>query len=431
MRATNHHGRGTAKHAGRDFDLKKAPHIDPARAAQNRYWTWNGDPKLEAAERAYYRETFQDALDTQNQLHRQRRQYKRVRDIDQVYENRNTQPEGSLLYIGCKKDGPIDPDVLWACAAEYRAWEQEQLGGRYVPLSMAMHVDEKGQIHVEERGVYRYQTEAGQWTVGQAAALEAAGVPLPDPDKPRDTDNNRKMTWDAARREKWLDIVEAHGFTLERTPEQQRPHLGLEAWQAWQDEKAALDAQRAELAQNMAQKQAEDQAGLYADQDAQTIEQAAIDAQKRALSLRDARQAQQQASVQEWAANLATWAEEQKRRLDGEAAQIAASESDAAVLAELSRLRAPDGRTLREVLEADMKARPQKPTEQPVTVAPPPEPNEDAQEAIDAQKAIEAEREAEKARKQQELENALKLGQEQQERDQARKQRQQGSGFSL
>ena len=394
MRATNHHGRGTAKHAGRDFDLKKAPHIDPARAAQNRYWTWNGDPKLEAAERAYYRETFQDALDTQNQLHRQRRQYKRVRDIDQVYENRNTQPEGSLLYIGCKKDGPIDPDVLWACAAEYRAWEQEQLGGAYVPLSMAMHVDEDGQIHVEERGVYRYQTEAGQWTVGQAAALEAAGVPLPDPDKPRATDNNRKMTWDAARREKWLDIVEAHGFTLERTPEKERPHLGLEAWQAWQDEKAALEAQKTALDAQAAQQ------AIVTQQQAQTAREQAQKAQE---------QAQEQASLQKWAGDLTAWRDGEQRRLGGMAAQIAADvpTSDAAVLAELDRRRGADGRTLREVIEADLTAKAEqlRAAGQTVTIKQPPQPD-----------AVAA---------------ALAMAQQQKEREQAQRQRQQGPGFGV
>lgn len=274
MRAANHHGRGTAKHAGRDFDLEKAPHIDPAKTPGNRYWTWDGQGNLEASERAYYSQTYQAALDAQNELHRQRRQYKRVRDMGQVYEGRNTQPEGSLLYIGCKKDGLVDPAILWACVEEYRAWEQDALGGCYVPLTMALHVDEDGQYHVEERGVYQYQDEAGNWQIGQAAALEAAGVPLPDASKPRGKDNNRKMSWDAARREAWLDIVEAHGFKLERTPDKESPHLGLKAWQAWQDTKATLDTQ------------AEAQAALQATLDAQARQQAQVQQTQQAAAKR-------------------------------------------------------------------------------------------------------------------------------------------------
>lgn len=275
MRAANHHGRGSAKHAGREFDVSKAPHIDPARCSGNIYWTWDGQKSLEAAERAYYSQTFQDGLDAQNELHRQRRQYKRVRDMGQVYEGRNTQPEGSLLYIGSKKElGLVDPAVLWACAEEYRAWEQDALGGCYVPLTLALHQDEDGQFHVEERGVYQYQDEAGNWQIGQAAALEAAGVPLPDPSKDRSKDNNRKMTWDAARREKWLDIVEAHGFTLEREPEQHRPHMGLQAWQAWEDAKADLAAQ------------AEAQAALQASLDTQARKQAQVQQTQQAAAQR-------------------------------------------------------------------------------------------------------------------------------------------------
>lgn len=289
MRAANHHGRGTAKHARREFDVSKTPHIDPARTAQNRYWSWDGQDSFEASERAYYQETFADALDAQNEQHRQRRQYKRVREMEQVYQGRNTQPEGSLLYIGCKKDGPIDPAVLWACAEEYRAWEQDALGGHYVPLTMALHVDEDGQFHVEERGVYQYQDEAGNWQIGQAAALEAAGVPLPDPSQPRSKENNRKMSWDAARREKWLDVVEAHGFKLERTPEAPRPHLGLEAWQAYQDAKAGLDAQAQQQAQ-VAQIQ-QDAAKRIGEQLRD------IEAQKRALEARRAAQDAQAAQI--------------------------------------------------------------------------------------------------------------------------------------
>lgn len=394
MRATNHHGRGSAKHAGREFDVTKTPHIDPARVAQNRYWTWDGGSSLEASERAYYRETFQPGLDAQNELHRQRRQHKRIRDMEQVYTSRNTQPEGSLLYIGSKRDGPIDPDVLWACAAEYRAWEQEQLGGAYVPLSMAMHVDEDGQIHVEERGVYQYRDEAGNWQIGQAAALEAAGIPLPDETQPRSRGNNRKMTWDAARREAWIDIAEAHGFVIEREPEQQRPHLGLEAWQAWQDEKAALEAQKTALEAQAAQQ------AIVTQQQQQTAQNQAQKAQE---------QAQTQASLQKWAGDLTAWRDGEQRRLGGMAAQIAADvpTSDAAVLAELDRRRGADGRTLREVIEADLTAKAEqlRAAGQTVTIKQPPQPD-----------AVAA---------------ALAMAQQQKEREQAQRQRQQGPGFGV
>lgn len=252
MRAANHHGRGTARHASRyGYD---APHVDKSRSKGNRFWTWcggnvlgvGGCPGMEEAELSFYRKRFTDGVEARNERYRARRQSGRVRTVEQVYRNRVTQPEESLLYIGDKGSrGQVPPDVLWACFQEYLAWECEcsrKHAEFYRPLSAALHVDERGQWHVHERGVYQYQDADGEWQVGQAAALEAAGFPLPDPDADRSADNNRKMVWDAARREKWLDIVEAHGFAIEREPEAERPHMGLEAWQAWQDSMAEAEA---------------------------------------------------------------------------------------------------------------------------------------------------------------------------------------------
>lgn len=254
MRATNHHGRGTAKHASRHGYT--APHIDKARSKDNRFWTWCGGvretdadgacPGLEGDERLYYSSMFRKGIEAQNEIYRKRRQYGKVRTPDDFYARRVTQPEESLLYIGDKSfRGAVSPDVLWDCVREYVAWEREfsrAHGDFYVPLSLSLHADERGQWHVHERGVYQYADGAGNLRIGQAAALEAAGFPLPDPDADRSVDNNRKMTWDAARREKWLDVVAAHGFQVEREPEEARPHMGLEAWQAWRDSMAEAEA---------------------------------------------------------------------------------------------------------------------------------------------------------------------------------------------
>ena len=214
MRATNHHGRGTAKHASRHGYT--APHIDKARSKDNRFWTWCGGvretdadgacPGLEGDERLYYSSMFRKGIEAQNEIYRKRRQYGKVRTPDDFYARRVTQPEESLLYIGDKSfRGAVSPDVLWDCVREYVAWEREfsrAHGDFYVPLSLSLHADERGQWHVHERGVYQYADGAGNLRIGQAAALEAAGFPLPDPDADRSVDNNRKMTWDAARREK-------------------------------------------------------------------------------------------------------------------------------------------------------------------------------------------------------------------------------------
>lgn len=254
MRATNHHGRGTARHVSRKgFD---APHIDRAKAKDNIYWTWDSKashdaPDVEMSELRYYRQSYQPGLDEQNSKHKVRRQYARIRTIEDVYHARNTQPEESLLYIGNRDNlTDVSTGALWRCVADYVNWEKaysKAHGDFYKPLSLALHADEQGQIHVHERGVYQHKDDAGNWQIGQARALEAAGIPLPHPSKPRDKYNNRKQSWDAVRRKKWIDIVESYGFAIEREPEASRPHLPLEAWQALQEQTAEIDIERRQM----------------------------------------------------------------------------------------------------------------------------------------------------------------------------------------
>ena len=83
-------------------------------------------------------------------------------------------------------------------------------------LSIALHGDETSP-HAHIRRVWDYETKDGP-TLGQDKALQAAGVELPDPSKPKGRYNNRKMTFDAMMREKWLDICERHGLRLDREP---------------------------------------------------------------------------------------------------------------------------------------------------------------------------------------------------------------------
>lgn len=246
MRAANHHGKGGAIHPSRRFDLEKADHIDAEKAKMNIYWTWNhGRVKNEGgkaavdfreAEIAYY-ENFEAHRRRQNEKNKAAGNSKRDKgSAEEVYKSRNSQPEGSLLYIGCKDNrADVDPAVLWACFEEYREWEKEASVGFYVPLTAALHVDERGQWHVEERGIYQYKDSEGNLAIGQVEALRQAGFELPNPDEPRSKGNNYKMTWDSLRRDKWHDIAEAHGFDIIREPNKHGEHLPLEQWQQVQD----------------------------------------------------------------------------------------------------------------------------------------------------------------------------------------------------
>ena len=236
MKAVMHNGReGSGKHNDRTFLQGKseqdqqdmAPHIDSDMTAMNRTWRigykdkgWvsgaGGD--IEAAERAYYKKAYSAAQDAKNARYRAQRHPERCRSTDDLYTGKLTRPEEQILQIG-SKDDQISPETFYACVKDYikgiEDWNRAH--GRHMRiLSIAIHFDE-ATPHAHIRRVWEYEGRDGR-TIGQDKALEAAGVPLPDPSKPKGRHNNRKMTFDRDMRDMWLDICERHGLDIDREP---------------------------------------------------------------------------------------------------------------------------------------------------------------------------------------------------------------------
>lgn len=282
LRATGHNGRfGSARHNGRDFDLSKAKHIDPKKADKNFYWTWNKikgkavtSEQFTACEQAYYERAFQTGLDEQNELHRSKRQYKRVREMKDWMKSYQHRPEERILQVG-SMDYPVPSAVSQAIIMDYLQWEldwSKAHGKPYQILDIAMHWDETS-LHGHERRVWQYRDDKGIWRVGQNKALEKAGIPLPDPTKPEGTHNNRKMVFDAMCREKLLDICYAHGVQVERE---------ALPWPNGHVSKSEYIANR-EMVKEQARKALElDQRALELDQRESTLErrEAALDARE-------------------------------------------------------------------------------------------------------------------------------------------------------
>ena len=234
MKAVMHNGRqGSGKHNDRTFLQDKsaqerqeiAPHIDPARTADNRTWTigckaWShgagGD--IEAVERAYYKKAYSASQEAKNARYRAQRHPERCRSTDDLYTGKQTRPEEQILQIG-SKDDQIPPEVFKECVKDYIRelvrWNRSH-GDHMRILSVAIHYDE-ATPHAHIRRAWEYDGRDGR-TLGQDKALQAAGVSLPDPGKSRGRRNNRKMTFDREMRDRWLDICEARGIKLDREP---------------------------------------------------------------------------------------------------------------------------------------------------------------------------------------------------------------------
>lgn len=293
MRMTIHNGRAgkngtySPKHNDRQFDTSRAEHIDPERMPGNIYWNWTGkDISFEDAEKTFYEEHCRAHLDAVNQRHREQRHPERVRDMDAYRTARQTCPEETLLMIG-NRDEHLPPKTLRAICEKLKDWEESTVSGLKV-LDMALHVDEEGAPHIHMRKAWIYRDESNVESIAQSKTLQAAGIPLPHPDKPAGRHNNRKQVFSAMERQALYEICRGYGLEslLETKPrERSRSGRELEDYKASEAEKRA---QAAEMRARMAEEKAR-----QAEASLQKIKSAKTHAQRRT------QQAQERAQEQE------------------------------------------------------------------------------------------------------------------------------------
>lgn len=259
MRMTIHNGRArknvvySPKHNDRQFDISSAEHIDPERIGGNIYWNWTGknDISFEDAERLFYEQHCRAYLNAVNRRHREQRHPERVRNMDAYRTAKQTCPEETLLMIG-NRDEHLPPKTLRAICEELRDWEEKQIPGLKV-LDMALHVDEEGAPHIHMRKAWIYKDENNVESIAQSKALQAAGIPLPHPDKPAGRHNNRKQVFSQQERQALYEICRSYGLEslLETKPrERSRSGRELEDYKANEAEKRA---QAAEMRARMAE----------------------------------------------------------------------------------------------------------------------------------------------------------------------------------
>ena len=252
MRATIHNGRTsnlgafTPKHNDRNFNINHAEHIDPERVKLNRYWNWTGNPEttFEAAEQAFYEKHIRKHLDAQNARYKAQRHAERVKSMDEYRKSPQTCPEETLLMIG-NRDEHLPPKTLRAICEKLKDWEESTVSGLKV-LDMALHVDEEGAPHIHMRKAWIYRDENGIESIAQSKTLQAAGIPLPHPDKPAGRHNNRKQVFSAMERQALYEICQEYGIEslLELQP-RERSRSGRE----FEDYKASKAEERAKAAE--------------------------------------------------------------------------------------------------------------------------------------------------------------------------------------
>lgn len=243
VRATRHNGRKgkdgvfRAGHNDRTFDVDNAEHIDADRCSLNVYWDcYQGfnvpDERgvrperkynFEQIEHAYYVMHFGDSVDAQNERHLKSRHSERIRQVKDILKDPKTCPEETIYQLGTK-DGHEDPALFAKVVAELFEELQKRYSSNFTILDWALHMDE-GTPHIHERHVFFADDGHGMNFPKQEKACEALGFELPKPEKKPSKYNNRKMSFDAAVRELYIDIAEKYGVTIEKVPLEGKIHM--------------------------------------------------------------------------------------------------------------------------------------------------------------------------------------------------------------
>ena len=237
LKLTRHNGRagthGTynPRHNDRSFNLANSEHIDPERAKGNIYWDcFHGfrstiapqDPDdlagtFSDVERQFYETHYTAFIESQNERNAKIRHTERNRSIPDLLSSRKTCPEETIYQLGTLDEHASAGDLL-NIVTEFIEEFKGKFGEHVHVLDWALHLDESTP-HIHERHVFDCENKYGEVAPQQEKALEALGFDLPDPAKPLNRRNNRKITFDAACRKMLFEIAKRHGLDLEEEAE--------------------------------------------------------------------------------------------------------------------------------------------------------------------------------------------------------------------
>ena len=171
---------------------------------------------FEEVEKNFYSLFYQGSVEAQNARNIRNRHPERNKTTDDLLRDKRTCPEESILQIG-NIDESVDGATLVKIACAFFAEVEERYGEHIHFLDWSLHVGE-GTPHIHERHVFDADDGYGFVKPQQEKALEALGIPLPDPNKKPGKNNNRKMTFDKICRDLFMEICEQHDLYVDRDP---------------------------------------------------------------------------------------------------------------------------------------------------------------------------------------------------------------------
>lgn len=222
------HGVYNPKHNDRSFNIENADNITPSRTSFNLYWdcqnglrthvenTSGQYPSFVQHEHDEYERRYGAFIAGQYARNKKSGHTKRNRTVDDLLADIRVCPEETIYQIGKEGDCP-PPETLLDIVQEFMDTIEERFGEHVHVLDWALHLDETSP-HIHARQVFDIENRYGEREPKQEKALEALGIPLPQPDKKPSRFNNRKITFDSLCRSLLLDICRYHGLQMEEIP---------------------------------------------------------------------------------------------------------------------------------------------------------------------------------------------------------------------
>ena len=165
----------------------------------------------------FYESRYSNFVESQNERNAKIRHTERNRSIPDLLSSRKTCPEETIYQLGTLDEHASAEDLL-NIVTEFIEEFKAKFGDHVHVLDWALHLDESTP-HIHERHVFDCENKYGEVAPQQEKALEALGFELPDPDKPLNRRNNRKIAFDAACRKMLFEIAKRHGLELEEEAE--------------------------------------------------------------------------------------------------------------------------------------------------------------------------------------------------------------------
>lgn len=227
-------------HNDRKCPIEKIKHIDSTRTHKNLGYTWDKSKTMEEAERNYYINYFQKGLDAKNERYVKNGHKERIKTIEDILTDTKTCPEEGIKQIG-KMGDTIDEKLAIKIMTEYINWKRQTFPN-CVLLDAYIHLDETTP-HMHERSVFIGHDKDGNLIPNQNKALKEMGIERPDKTKPENRYNNAKITFDKICRDRFIEICQSYGLTIEKEPkERTESGLTLIEYKARQEEQKAQKA---------------------------------------------------------------------------------------------------------------------------------------------------------------------------------------------